>query len=80
MYALLSLLSTLVIGLMVTAHLELLTTNTKQSAKNLGLVFDHRLNFNLHMNSLVRTCYLQIKNIAIVKPMYPLPKRFGQDS
>lgn len=76
----LSCLSILVIGLTVTPHLEPLITNTKPSAKNLAIVFVHHLNFNKHINSLVRTCYLQIKNIAKVKSMHPLPKGFGQES
>ena len=37
------------------------------SAKNLGVVFDPRLNFTYHINSLVKNCNYHIRNLYAVK-------------
>lgn len=55
----------------ISPHLGPLTVNTTQSARNLGVIFDQQLNFNQHIKSLVQSCYIQIRNIAKVKPMLP---------
>lgn len=55
----------------VSLHLGPITTNTTYSVRNLGVVFDQYLNFNQHIKNLVKSCNLQIRNIAKVKPMLP---------
>ena len=37
-----------------------LRTNIKPTAKNLGIIFDQKMTFDLHVTKLVQSCFLQL--------------------
>ncbi len=44
-----------------------LATNVKPTSRNLSVIFDPNINFDLHINKLVQTCFFQLWNIAKIK-------------
>ncbi|KAK0139909.1 hypothetical protein N1851_023185 [Merluccius polli] len=39
----------------------------KPTAKNLGIIFDQHMTFDLHVTKLVQSCFLQLRNVAKIK-------------
>ena len=46
-----------------------ITANFTKSSKNLGVIFDNNLNFELHVKKVVQTCFFQLRNIAKIKSL-----------
>ena len=44
-----------------------LCTNIKPTAKNLGIIFDQHMTFDLHVTKLVQSDFLQLHNVAKIK-------------
>ena len=44
-----------------------LSQNVKESARNLGVIFDSALTFNPQVTRVVQTCYFQLRNISRIK-------------
>ena len=44
-----------------------LSSNVQHSVRNLGVMFDHNLAFDVQITKVVQSCFLQIRNIAKVK-------------
>ena len=44
-------------------------TNFTSSSKNLGVLFDHKMNFEAHVKKVVQTCYFQLRNISQIKAL-----------
>ena len=51
----------------VSAHLESLSLQTKNKVRNLGVILDSDLNFNSHINSIIKSAYYHLKNIAKIR-------------
>ena len=44
-------------------------SNFTSSSKNLGVLFDHKMNFEAYVKKVVQTCYFQLRNIAKIKSL-----------
>ena len=45
------------------------TAKFTQTSKNLGVLFDQKLNFEPHVKKVVQTCFYQLRNIAKIKSL-----------
>ena len=46
-----------------------LAANLKPSSGNLGVIFDHNLHLDSHINKLTQSCFFQFRNISKIKTM-----------
>ena len=46
-----------------------LQPNIKSTAKNLSIIFNQYMTFDHHVNKLVQSCFLQLRNIAKISPI-----------
>lgn len=53
--------------LKVYAHLQSVMLKSTDQARNLGVVMDSDLSFNSHINTITKTAYYHLKNIARIK-------------
>ena len=44
-----------------------LCTNIKPTVKNLGIIFEQHMTFDLHVMKLAQSCFLQLQNVAKIK-------------
>ena len=51
----------------VSAYLDSLSLQTKNQVRNLGVILDSDLNFNSHINSITKSAYYHLKNIARIR-------------
>ncbi len=49
-----------------------LASNIKLASKNLGVLFDHYMNFEGHIKRVVQSCFSQLRNIAKIRNVYAL--------
>ena len=49
-------------------HLGPLVLNLHTHARNLGVIFDPAVKFDKQINSVVKGCFFQLRNIAKLKP------------
>ena len=52
----------------LSTHLKSVSLNSTNQAKSLGVVVDSDLNFESHINSIIRSSFYHLRNIAKVKP------------
>ena len=57
------------------AHLESLLITCTSKAKNLGVILDSDLNFIPHINSIRKTSFYHLKNIAKILPLINHPSK-----
>ena len=57
------------------AHLESLSISCTNKAKNLGVILDSDLNFIPHFNSIRKTSFYHLKNIAKILPLIGQPNK-----
>lgn len=55
----------------VSAHLDSLSLQTKTQVRNLGVILDSELNFDSHINSITKSAYYHLKNIARIRDFMP---------
>uniref|UniRef100_A0A672YDQ4 Reverse transcriptase domain-containing protein n=1 Tax=Sphaeramia orbicularis TaxID=375764 RepID=A0A672YDQ4_9TELE len=48
-----------------------LSSNITPTARNLGVIFDSDLSFQLHINKVIQSCFLQLRTISKIKPIVP---------
>ena len=46
-----------------------LASNINNSARNLGVLFDHRMNLESHVKKVTQSCFFHLRNISKIKPI-----------